>query len=318
MVANAVIPPGDTVHLAPSGIRKNRTGNRKTLSVAESCAAAIDDDESPIRIERPGRAGNDLWRVYRFMERRGPFLLNLPVFSRDEEIEEADRLVGDFSSSVLISVEPGSAASVIEQARQLQTQLHCALAHTAWSGVDVLRDLSRQQQINASLAPVVFTSALALGDLFEPQVRAVLGEPVWSVSQGPQVLIDAQAIEYLNGIMLNWDVRTDRFAPGVIDAMFDGFQQQVHALLDDITYWLRPLPVPPAVAPWPPETVEPASAPTLLHRFFVQAEREPDAIALQWGSTACCITVNWRKTPCALRVFFRNRASTRATASRSV
>lgn len=212
-----------------------------------------------------------------------PFLLNLPVFSRDEEIADADRLVGDFSSSVLINVEPGSAENIIEQARQLQTQLHRALAHTAWSGVDVLRDLSRQQQSNASLAPVVFTSALALGDLFEPQVRAVLGEPVWSVSQGPQVLIDAQATEYLNGIMLNWDVRTDRFAPGVIDAMFDGFQQQVHALLDDITCWQRPLPVPQPVAPWPPETAEPASAPTLLHRFFMQAEREPDAIALQWG-----------------------------------
>lgn len=50
-----------------------------------------------------------------------PFLLNLPVFSLDEDIEDADRLVWDFSSSVLISVEPGSAASIIEQARQLQT-----------------------------------------------------------------------------------------------------------------------------------------------------------------------------------------------------
>ncbi|MGL9734276.1 MAG: hypothetical protein ACR5LD_08415 [Symbiopectobacterium sp.] len=36
------------------------------------------------------------------------FLLNLTVFSRDEKIKDADRLVGDFSSSVLISVEPGS------------------------------------------------------------------------------------------------------------------------------------------------------------------------------------------------------------------
>lgn len=151
------------------------------------------------------------------------------------------------------------------------------------SGVDVLRELSRQQQNNASLAPVVFTSSLALGDLFEPQMLVVLGEPVWSVSQGPQVLIDAQATEYLNGIMLNWDVRTDRFAPGVIDAMFEGFQQQVHALLDDITCWQRPLPVPQPVAPWPPETAEPASATTLLYRFFLQAELEPDAIALQWG-----------------------------------
>ncbi|MGL9734277.1 MAG: hypothetical protein ACR5LD_08420 [Symbiopectobacterium sp.] len=46
----------------------------------------------------------------------------------------------------------------------------------------MLRDLPRQHQSNASLAPVVFTSAVALGDLFELQVRSVLWEHVWSVS----------------------------------------------------------------------------------------------------------------------------------------
>lgn len=212
-----------------------------------------------------------------------PFLLNLPVFSREEDIEQADQLVGDFSSSVLINVDPGSAPHFVAQARQLQMRLHQALAHTAWSGVEVLRDLSRLQEGQPSLAPVVFTSALALGDLFEPQVRESLGEPGWFISQGPQVWIDAQATEYQNGIMLNWDVRADVFAPGVIDAMFEWFQQQMHALLNDTACWQRPLSALRPVAPWPSEIAEIPSPPTLLNRFFNQAAREPDAVALQWG-----------------------------------
>lgn len=52
------------------------------------------------------------------------------------------------------------------------------MAHSAYSGVEVLRDLPRQQNGEQVLAPVVFTSALALGELYESQVRQTLGEPV--------------------------------------------------------------------------------------------------------------------------------------------
>ena len=63
-------------------------------------------------------------------------------------------------------------------------------------------------------------SALGLGDLFAGDVTDQFGEPVWTISQGPQVLVDAQATPLADGLMINWDVRVDAFPPGVPEAMF--------------------------------------------------------------------------------------------------
>ncbi|EHG4043176.1 hypothetical protein J4486_001541 [Salmonella enterica] len=128
-----------------------------------------------------------------------PFVLNLPVFSRHSDHPQVDLLVGDFSSSVLVTIEPASQPDFIAQARGFQGKLHQAMAHSTYGGVEVLRDLARQQNGEQVLAPVVFTSALALGELYEPQVRQTLGDPVWSISQGPQVWLDAQATEFQGG-----------------------------------------------------------------------------------------------------------------------
>lgn len=66
--------------------------------------------------------------------------------------------------------------------------------------------------------------------------------------QGPQVWLDAQATEYQNGILLNWDVGADLFWPQVVEAMFDWFRQRTHQLLDEPASWQQPLTrVPPAV-----------------------------------------------------------------------
>ena len=83
----------------------------------------------------------------------------------------------------------------------------------------MLRDLSRHRGAQA-LAPFVFTSALGLGDLFAGDVTDQFGKPVWTNSQGPQVLLDAQVTQFDGGLLINWDVREDAFRPGVVDAMF--------------------------------------------------------------------------------------------------
>ncbi|QTP15664.1 non-ribosomal peptide synthetase [Serratia symbiotica] len=211
-----------------------------------------------------------------------PFLLNLPVFSRHTDHPQAELLVGDFSSSVLISVAPASQPDFVAQAKTLQAQLHQAMAHSAYSGVEVLRDLSRQQNGEQVLAPVVFTSALALGELYESQVRQTLGEPVWSISQGPQVWLDAQATEYQNGILLNWDVRADLFLPQVVEAMFDWFRHRTHQLLDEPASWQQPLTGVPPVVPFPQPEMPATSVDTLHHRFFRYAQKYPETTALQW------------------------------------
>ncbi|EIQ2983833.1 non-ribosomal peptide synthetase, partial [Salmonella enterica] len=114
------------------------------------------------------------------------FLLNMPLFNRQPLHNQVDLLVGDFTSSILLTWEGSKAGSFVERAHRLQTRFHQDVAAADYSGVEVLRDLSRDRG-HPVYAPVVFTSALGLGELFSEAVRDTFGEPVWIVSQGPQV-----------------------------------------------------------------------------------------------------------------------------------
>ena len=80
----------------------------------------------------------------------------------------------------------------------VQETLHDTARHSSYSGLSVLRDLGRHRG-SQTLAPIVYTSALGLGDLFAGEVTDQFGAPVWTISQGPQVLIDAQATPLATG-----------------------------------------------------------------------------------------------------------------------
>ncbi|MDT5116098.1 MAG: mycobactin phenyloxazoline synthetase [Mycobacterium sp.] len=147
------------------------------------------------------------------------FLLNVPLFGRQAVHPDVDLLVGDFTSSLLLDVDLTGAATPAQRAQVVQDAMQAAAAHSAYSGLSVLRDLSRHRGTQV-LAPVVFTSALGLGELFSADVTDQFGTPGWIISQGPQVLLDAQVTEFDGGVLVNWDVRDGVFAPGVIDAMF--------------------------------------------------------------------------------------------------
>ena len=105
----------------------------------------------------------------------------------------------------------------------------------------MLRDLSRHRGTPV-LAPVVFTSALGLGELFCGDVTHAFGAPSWIISQGPQVSLDAQVTEFDGGVMVNWDVREDVFPAGVIDAMFAHHIDELRRLASAGDAWTRPDP----------------------------------------------------------------------------
>ncbi|GAB2642729.1 non-ribosomal peptide synthetase [Gordonia jinhuaensis] len=158
------------------------------------------------------------------------FLLNLPLFDREPIHPDIDRVVGDFTSSVLIDVPAATDGDdAASRARELQRRMYANAAHNGCSGLEVLRELGRRRG-RQMIAPVVYTSALGLGELFSGAAREVFGSPVWIVSQGPQVLLDAQVTEFSGGLLLNWDVRADAFEDGVVEEMFDDYRRRVDAL----------------------------------------------------------------------------------------
>jgi yersiniabactin nonribosomal peptide synthetase len=215
------------------------------------------------------------------------FLLNVPLFDREPLHPDVDKLVGDFTNSVLLEVDLTEPIKFVERVRLMQSQMHTDAAHADYSGVEILRDLARCSGKQV-FAPVVFTSALSLGELFDAKVRHNFGDPVWMISQGPQVLLDAQIIEISGGLLANWDVREQEFADGVVDAMFAAFKQLVHRLAEHDNSWETPFDNPlPMHQRKVRERVNDTAGPyrgRLLHEgFFATSRQAPQAPALLWG-----------------------------------
>ena len=212
------------------------------------------------------------------------FLLNVPLFGRQALHPDVEKLVGDFTSSLLVDVDLVGADTAAARAEVVQDAMRTAAAHSTYPGLSVLRDLSRHRGAQV-LAPVVFTSALGLGELFGSEVTDRFGTPGWIISQGPQVLLDAQVTEFDGGVLVNWDVRDGVFAPGVIDAMFGYHIDELLRLASADDAWEAA--GPPAL-PAPQRAVRDAvnsratapSGEALHDGFFRQAELQPDAPAV--------------------------------------
>lgn len=215
------------------------------------------------------------------------FLLNVPLFQREPVHPDVDRVIGDFTSSIMLEVDVTDNVSVTERARAIQRDMYESSAHPAYSGLEVLRDLGRHRG-QPVLAPIVFTSALDLGELFADHVVDTFGEPVWIISQGPQVLLDAQVTELRGGLLLNWDVRESAFPSGLVDAMFARFTETVRRLAQADTAWdaeaavrlpSAQLEVRAAVN----ATDGPVTGRCLHQGFFEHAAANPGAPAVVWG-----------------------------------
>ena len=89
-------------------------------------------------------------------------------------------LVGDFTNLLLLAVDVGTDVPFVERAREIQARFQADLAHSGYSGLEVLRDLARLDPTRPASAPVVFTSAIGLGELFGPDVRGCFGGPGWT------------------------------------------------------------------------------------------------------------------------------------------
>lgn len=211
------------------------------------------------------------------------FLLNLPLFGREPFHPQVDMLVGDFTSSLMLDVDLTQANTPLSRAVAVQEALHSSARHLGYSGLSVLRDLSRHRGVQ-TLAPFVFTSGLGLGDLFGGEVTEQFGAPVWTISQGPQVLLDAQVTPLGGGLLVNWDVREDAFQPGVADAMFAYQLDELHRLADPEAWKTPDSPDVPesqrAVRAAVNNTVADPSGEALHTGFFRQAELQPDAPAV--------------------------------------
>jgi amino acid adenylation domain-containing protein len=212
------------------------------------------------------------------------FCLNLPLFDREPLHEDVELLVGDFTNTLLLEVS-AEGADFLERVRGLQAQLRRDMAHSAVSGVEVIRSLGRLRE-GPVHQPVVFTSALGLGDLFGPLTRPELGRLVWMASQTPQVALDVQIAELDGGVLLNWDAVDSLFPAGVLDAMFSAWLELIAAA--DRPWTELAVRVPPrqlAARTAHEQQARPGAA-TLHDAVRAQASRTPEAVAVLSDSSS--------------------------------
>lgn len=211
--------------------------------------------------------------------RRPRFTLNLTLLDRPPLHPQIDRVVGDFTTLNLLAVDTTPDAPFADRARAIGRQLFADMEHRRHGGVEVIRELARRRGRDAALMPVVFTSAVGLG-----QDDAEHGTPEYGISQTPQVWIDCQIKEHRGALLVNWDVRAGVFPDGLVDDMFAAFT----ALLRDLTAgetWASASPVPlPAPQARRRALANATAAPLpdgLLHDEVVaQARRTPERTAV--------------------------------------
>lgn len=163
--------------------------------------------------------------VLSLWSRDSRFTINLTLFDRLQVHPDVNRLVGDFTTLTLIAVDAEEAPTFIDRARLLQRRLWEDRDHTAFSGVEVLREMnSRSGGAQRHIMPVVFTSALGVGGFGPDKGLTLPGQFVYGISQTPQVWLDHQVYETNGELLLVWDVVETLFPEGLIDHMFDAYR----------------------------------------------------------------------------------------------
>jgi len=167
------------------------------------------------------------------------FTIGLTLFNRLPLHPQVNEIAGDFTSLILLAVDNSAPDSFAARVRRVQEQLWDDLDHRYFSGVQVLRELLRQQgRVSAALMPVVFTSTLTQNAEGEQNFPLHwLGETVCAITQTPQVLLDVQVSEEAGALVFNWDAVEELFPPGMLDDMFASYSHFLQRLADEAEIW---------------------------------------------------------------------------------
>ena len=161
------------------------------------------------------------------------FCINMTVLNRLPLHEKVMDIVGDFTSLSLLEVDCAAKENFLSRTRKINGQLFADLDNRLFSGVEVMREISRQSKKTGLSMPIVYTSAIGLADSGAP----LRGDFVGGISQTPQTFIDCQVMDGAFGLQVNWDYREGVFPEGVLDSMFEAFEKRLLALAEENRDW---------------------------------------------------------------------------------
>ena len=152
------------------------------------------------------------------------FTVNVTLGTRLPLHPDVPRVIGDFTSSVLLAVQPEDGKTTFkDRTRRLQQQFYRDLSHKLFSGVEMQRELARAHGTAAATMPVVFTSLLGMPYPQADEQSTFPASVGCGISQTPQVYLDHVVYERDGELHFTWDAVEDLFPAGVLDEMFDAY-----------------------------------------------------------------------------------------------
>jgi amino acid adenylation domain-containing protein len=280
------LPPPPKLPLAknPSAITQPRFV-RRGATLDKDQWRSLKNRSAKARITPSGLMMAAFARVLAAWSQSPNFTLNLTLFNRAPLHPEVYRLVGDFTSILLLEVQEDPRDSFEVLARRIATQFWSDLEHRDYGGLQVLQDIAKRGDPDrAAIMPVVFTSALAQS-MPGLQPTEGVGNLIYGISQTPQVWLDHQVYERGGQLHITWDAVEELFPPGLLDDMFATYWTYLQRLIHDEGAWsetnVRLLP--PAQAAQR-AAVNDTAAPVpsgFLHTPFVeQARKRPHQVAV--------------------------------------
>ena len=159
------------------------------------------------------------------------FALNMTVLNRKSLHKDILKVVGDFTTLALIEMRSeGKHQSFLDRVKNTNKCIFDSLDHSNFSGVEMIRELSRRNGRESSMMPYVFTSAIGLlGNGLKGRFDGM------GISQTPQVFIDCQAMDAADGLRVNWDIRKGVFEGSVAEDMFAAFEKLLNEAAEENT-----------------------------------------------------------------------------------
>jgi amino acid adenylation domain-containing protein len=162
------------------------------------------------------------------------FTINLTVFNRYPFSQDVNKIIGDFTSVILMSIDFSEEKPFDERIRQINMDMMEALSHRHFEGVSVIRELARNNNTGTkALMPVVFTSMLIDEKTSEFELKERLGKFTFGVSQTSQVYLDNQLTENNGELSVTWDYEKTVFDAKVIDSMFYQYISVIDSIIDN-------------------------------------------------------------------------------------
>ncbi|MFD4372965.1 amino acid adenylation domain-containing protein [Streptomyces sp. NPDC058486] len=201
------------------------------------------------------------------------FVLNVMYGERRPYHPQVDRVVGNFSSTLLLERGPRTPGGTFaERAAALRDRLHEGLEHGILSGVEVLREANRSSRRLDGVAAVVFAPVLGPGTEGGVFLERLGWRRVHGGVHTPQVAFDHQVFELSTGLLVNWDTLDGRFPDGLVDEMFRAYRELLTELASSPQAWKRPsFDLTPPGGPAPRRTANATRAPrtpATLHGLF--------------------------------------------------